>query len=124
MRRVFLTLLLSTAFVSVAAQTSSQQPVTSLDTKFQAGGKVRMNLTGGDYLVEPSSDNNIHIRWDMSEKEKLKKVRVTAEVHDKDAFIKTSGPHNVSFVIQIPERSGLNIRLLAGDLKVKQVLGD
>lgn len=83
-----------------------------------------MQLAGGDYQIEPSPDNKIHINWNMKETNKLKDVRVTADVHDKDAVIRTSGPHNVSFVIQVPSRSGLYVRLMAGDLEIKEISGD
>jgi DUF4097 and DUF4098 domain-containing protein YvlB len=109
---------------TIAAQTASQLPRTSLDTNFQSGGKIRMQLAGGDYKIEPSPDNKIHINWHMKETNKLKDVRVTADVRDKDAVIRTSGPHNVSFVIQVPSRSGLYVRLMAGDLKIKDISGD
>ena len=111
---------------SAGAQTSGARPSDSLVRSFAQNGKIRMELSAGDYNISGSKDPRIHIRWSVRDVDQLSRVHARADVRGADASIVTDGPSNNSlkFDIQVPERSDLYVRMTAGDIRIEDVRGN
>jgi len=85
-----------------------------------------MDLSAGEYHISGSTDNRIRLAWSVRDADQLPRVRARADVRDRDANITTDGPNNrgLKVTIQVPERSGLYVRLTAGDLRIEDIRGD
>lgn len=120
--------ILSTAFVAAPLCQTAQdaRPSGSLDRAFSHNGRIRMDLSAGDYRISGSPDNRIHLEWSVRDADQLPKVHARANVHDRDASIATDGPNNQGFkvVIQVPRQADLYVRLTAGDLRIDGVEGN
>ncbi len=129
MRVAFATAIVGAAIAaSPSAQSpSSARPSDSLERPFTQNGRIRMDLSAGEYQISGSTDRRIHIEWSVREADQLSKVHARADVHGSDASIATDGPsHNngVRFVIHVPERSDLYVRMTAGDIRIEDVRGN
>ena len=110
--------LLTLLAVGVAAQT----PPTSMERPFDAGGRITMDLSAGEYEITGSPDNRIRLDWDADDRDDVDN-RVT--VKGTEARVSTDGPTNHFRVrIQVPARSNLYVRLTAGELTIKGIEGD
>jgi hypothetical protein len=110
-----------------AAQSGNQPPrlSDSLERAFAPGGVIHMNLSAGDYRIMGGQENRIHVLWKVRKAEDLPRVRVQADVKGSAATIATDGVRNGFDVeMQVPARSGLRVRLTAGDLTVDGIEGN
>jgi hypothetical protein len=127
MRTVIVAALLGSALVAAPALLATQESraTDSLERAFAANGRIRMDLSAGEYRISGSSDNRIRLDWSVANADQLSRVKARAEVHGSDATITTDGPSNHFKVsIQVPTRSDLYVRLTAGDLSVQHVEGN
>ena len=127
MRGAILTAVLgATLTASPGAQTAGSRPSDSLARSFAQNGKIRMELSAGDYNISGSKDQRIHIRWSVRDADQLPRVRARADVRGADASIVTDGPSNngLRFDIQVPERSDLYVRMTAGDIRIEDIRGN
>jgi len=130
MRSALATVILGAAFaVSPLAQSpsTSTRPSGSLDRPFMPDGRIRMDLSAGDYEITGSKDRRIHIEWSVREEVQLARVHARADVRGSEASIATDGPSNntgLRFVIRVPDRSDLYVRLTAGDIRIEDVRGN
>jgi len=127
MRGAILTAMLGAMLVaSPGAQTAGSRPSDSLVRPFVHNGKIRMDLSAGDYVISGSTDQRIHIRWSVRDADQLSRVRARADVHGADASIVTDGPSNngLRFDIQVPNLSDLYVRMTAGDIRIEDVRGN
>jgi len=110
-----------------AGQSGSPQPrlSDSLERPFAPGGQIHMSLSAGDYRISGAKENRIQVLWKVRNAEDLPRVRVQADVKGTEAILATDGVRNGFEVeIQVPARSGLRVRLTAGDLTVDGVEGN
>jgi len=114
------------ALVAVTVSAQDSKTSTSLERPFVANGSVKMDLVAGDYLITGSPQDRVRIDWSVRDAEALPKVRVTADVRDRELRITTDGPSTkgLKFTIQVPSQSDLHVRLSAGDLKLEDVRGN
>lgn len=124
MKRLVLLLAIVLVAISPArAQLADHQG--STDRPFQAGGKVWMNLSAGDYNIRPASDTRIVVRWEARTSEDARRVRVAMRTEGAEAWIETDGPkNNVKVTIEVPARSDLHVRMSAGDLRIEGIEGN
>jgi hypothetical protein len=118
--------LLGTALVVAPALLATQERATdSLERAFTSNGRIKMDLSAGEYRISGSSDNRIRLDWSVRDTDQLSKVRARADVKGTDATITTDGPSNHFRVnIQVPTRTDLYVRLTAGDLRIQQIEGN
>jgi hypothetical protein len=97
----------------------------SLERPFSSGGRVRMDLSAGEYLVTGTADNSVRVEWNVRDPDDLWRVKARAEVRGGDATIETDGPdHNgLHAVVRVPARTDLDIKLSAGELRIEGVEG-
>ena len=119
MKPLIVRLLVLFAFFQLTLCLRAQSPV---DKDFAPNGKVEMTLESGNYEVQPSSDNKIHVRWN----EALKSVRVKVDVNGKSADVRVENtPHdNFHATIVIPAETSMRIRMTAGNITVSGIKGD
>ena len=55
----------ATLVASPGAETTGSRPSDSLVRPFSQNGKIRMELSAGEYIISGSKDERIHIRWSV-----------------------------------------------------------
>ena len=125
-------LLASVLALAVASGTAQ----TKLDVKdienhpftadFHSGGKLRMYLRSGDFKVVGGLDNKITVRITGRNADRASDVRVQLEGSNDSADLTVSGgPKNdLEVIIEVPKKTGLFVRMTAGNLELKHVVGD
>lgn len=84
-----------------------------------------MDLSAGDYSIEPGQDNRIVVRWDTRSSDSTTPVKVDIQVRGTAATITTSGPRdNFKVVIELPARADLRVGISAGNLKIRGISGN
>jgi hypothetical protein len=127
MRTFVIAAMLGTALATATASQSPEdgRPSNSLERPFPANGRIKMDLSAGDYRISGSPDARIRVQWSVRDPERLSKVKARIDVRDRDATISTDGPsNNFKVAIQVPGRSDLHVRLTAGDLTLEDVEGN
>src|SRR5689334_7009638 len=117
---------LGAAVVAAAAGAQEARTSDALERAFMSNGRVRMNLSAGDYRIVGGPSDKIRVEWSVRDAAKLSRVRIGAEVRGADAALSTDGPANSGFkvVVQVPPQADLYVRLTAGDLRVESVRGN
>jgi hypothetical protein len=127
MRTLINAALLGIALVSAPALQATQESRTSdsLERAFVANGRIRMDLSAGEYRISGSPDNRIRLDWKVRDSDQLWRVKTRVDVRGSDATVMTDGPSNhFSVNIQVPTRSDLYVRLTAGELRLERVEGN
>ena len=95
-------------------------------TDFASGGRLRMYLRSGDFHIVGNDDNKITVRVTGRSVYKADDVRVRLEGSERAAELTVSGgPKNdLEVTIEIPRKTGLFVRMTAGDLDFRNVVGD
>ena len=133
MQHVLIGLLGVLALRSLAsAQTSPAAPVSPTDTRtierpFAEGGRVHLQLASGDYTVRAGASDRVIVRWSAGDEARLKDLRelfVNVRVTGSTAVIVTDGKtRHVDFVIELPARSDVSLRMRAGELRLHGIEG-
>lgn len=130
MRTPFLlTTVLTLSVASVAAQTKldvkdiENHPFTA---DFNSGGKLRMYLRAGDFRIVGGSDNKITVRVTGRNAYRATDLRVQLEgSNDLASLTVSGGPKNdLEVTIEVPKKTGLFVRMPAGNLELRHVTGD
>jgi hypothetical protein len=130
MRTPFLlTTVLTLSVASGAAQTKldvkdiENHPFTA---DFNSGGKLRMYLRSGDFRIVGASDNKITVRITGGNAYRATDLRVQLEGSNNLANLTVSGgPKNdLEVTIEVPRKTGLFVRMPAGNLELRHVTGD
>jgi len=98
----------------------------SLVRSFVSNGRIRMNLSAGDYRIVGTPADRIRVEWSVRDAAQLPRVRVGADVRGGEAALSTDSPDNSRFkvVVQVPSQADLYVRLTAGDLRVENIRGN
>jgi hypothetical protein len=92
---------------------------------FQNGGRIEMQLSGGDYEIRSGTADKIVVTAETDAEYEGHKVHADITTVGQIAKIHTEGPHsNFHVVIEIPPQTNLRIRLSAGDMRVKGITGN
>jgi hypothetical protein len=100
--------------------TRTGTPLTA-EKPFAAGGRIEMQLDGGEYEVRPSKDNVVRIATDEHIGDASVEVIAdgsTARVEAKNA------PNHFKATIDVPATADLVIHLVAGELLVGAIAGN
>jgi hypothetical protein len=110
----------------VSSQSRTDRVSDSLERPFAAGGRVRMDLSAGEYEITGTSTNHVRIEWSVRNPERLWRVKTRAEVRGSAATIETDGPDNggLRAEIKVPLKTDLDIRLAAGEIRIAGVEGN
>ena len=128
MRIALATAILGTALITAPQAGTDQEgrAKESLERPFAQNGRIRMDLSAGDYHISGSPDNRIRLEWSLRDAAQLPRVKARADVRDHEATITTDGPSNkgLRVVIQVPRQADLYVRLTAGDLRIEGIQGN
>jgi hypothetical protein len=93
---------------------------------FHSGGKLRMYLRSGDFHIVGGSDNKITVRITGRNAYRASDMRVQLEGSNNAADLTVSGgPKNdLEVTIEVPKKTGLYVRMSAGNLELQHVTGD
>jgi hypothetical protein len=93
---------------------------------FNSGGKLRMYLRSGDFRIVGGADNKITVRITGRNTYRASDMRVQLEGSSNAADLTVSGgPKNeLEVTIEVPKKTGLYVRMPAGNLELHHVTGD
>src|SRR5437773_12187852 len=99
-----------------AQSTQDTRTSDSLERSFVSNGRIKMDLSAGDYSISGAPGDKIRIEWKVRSADQLPRVKVRADVRGADATIATESPSNSQFKvsIQVPQQADLYLRLTAG----------
>jgi hypothetical protein len=111
---------------TAAQSTPEGRTLDSLERSFVSSGRIKMDLSAGDYTITGAPTEKIRIEWKVRYADQLPRVKVRADVRGADATISTESPDNSQFkvVVQVPQQADLYLRLTAGDLRVESIRGN
>lgn len=96
----------------------------SLQEAFDAGGRIRMDLSAGRYVITGVPQNRIGLEWSVRRERELSRVRADVEIDEGEATVRLDGPsNNFRAAIAVPSRADLRIRQSAGDLTLTGIEG-
>ena len=99
----------------------------SIERPFAEGGRVRLDLSSAEYAVRAGGNDRIRVRWtpaDDAEVKDLQKLSVDVRVSGTQATVVTDGPaKHVRFIVEIPARSDVRLRMRAGDVTLEGIEG-
>ena len=127
MRTITVAALVGTALIAAPALQATQESRASdsLERPFVTNGRIRMDLSAGEYRISGSPDNRIRLDWRVRDADQLWRVKTRVDVRGSDATVMTDGPTNhFKVAIQVPTRSDVYIRLTAGELRLERVEGN
>jgi len=116
-------LVLGTCLVPSWGQEGEGGSTGSMVQDLAPGGRVKMDLSAGEYVIRGSSpDGKIHLRWKAEDDAR---VRIHMDAKGGDARIHTDGPRNHFRVeIDLPPRIDMKVRLSVGELSIKGIEGN
>jgi hypothetical protein len=90
---------------------------------FAPGGRIRMDLSAGDYTIKAGREDRIVVTWQTHEYGRAR-VSIGVDSAIKSATVVTDGPHNnFHVVIEVPPTADLRIDVSAGNVRVQGVTG-
>ena len=99
----------------------------TVERAFSPGGKVALQLASGDYTVRAGAGDRIVVRWTPDHHTRpndLHDLRVSVRVTGSTAIVATTGKTNhVDFVIELPARSDVHLRMRAGEITLQGIDG-
>jgi hypothetical protein len=95
-------------------------------TDFDSGGRLRMYLQSGSFHIIGGSDNKIIVRITGRNADYASEMRVQLDGSKNSADLTVSGgPKNdLEVTIEVPKKTGLFVRMPAGNLELHHVTGD
>jgi len=134
-RNVFSTsLIFAAALLALVAATGAAQSKIDVkdivdhpfSTDFASGSRLKMYLRSGDFHVEGTDQNKISVRVNGGNAWRAGDMRVQLDRSSDSAELNISGgpSHDLNVTIDIPSKTGLFIRMPAGNLEVHRVIGD
>ena len=102
-----------------------QKPEAQVQEKVAAGGLIRLHLSPGSYTIIGGDANTILISYTAGSPEELKrvKVKIRAATTAADVSVSDSPHNNFQATIEVPPRSDLRVRMVAGEIIIDGVEG-
>jgi len=122
MKTLFALLALSTAFLAAQDARIEEVDKSPVEAKFVAGGKVHMRLCPSGMEVIGRDDSVLRVSYPTGRGDV--KVRIDVSGDRADIHVTRCPHNNFQARIEIPKSSGLYVRMLAGQLDVRDVTGD
>ena len=92
------------------------------ERSFVSGGRIDMQLSGGNYVVCPAADN--HIRVTLSGNTGGARVELTTSGTHANLEVKDTPHNNFQATIEVPKAADLVIRLSGGQLVIAPITGN
>jgi hypothetical protein len=104
-----------------ATQTAAK-PTVMAEKPFASGGRIDVELDGGNYAVRPAADD--HIRVTFSGNVGTARAELTATGAQALVRIKDTPSNNFQATIEVPKIADLVVRLSAGNLEIAAIPGN
>jgi hypothetical protein len=86
---------------------------------------LAIELSSGDYQIVASESDSIAVMYQEDTPEQQSKVQVQIASGHGQNYLKIAGPKNkFHVVIEVPRKTDLRVRMVAGDLRVGEVEGN
>jgi hypothetical protein len=120
-RTIALALLVASGLIAGPAL-RAQNPPAPTEKPFVSGGRIDIQLSGGDYQIRAATDNRIRVSLTGNPGSTKVAVATTGSA----ATVKVSDtPHNnFSATIDVPKVSDLTVHLTGGDLTIAEITGN
>src|SRR5688572_27332377 len=115
------------AFLLLVSLTYGQATRTEdfVEKPFRQGGKIDLRLASGSYKIRAGISDRIYIHWLVNKPSDIEGIRVRVDTAESTADIRTDGPaRRADFVIEIPMRSDIFVRMRAGEIKITGLEGN
>jgi hypothetical protein len=118
----FVLLALSTVFVNAQDSRLEEVGKNPVEAKFVSGGQIRMDLCSGGIDLVGKDEAKLRVSYDPDRDDVKVRIRVSGDRAD----LRVSDcPHNnFRMTIEIPKSSALYVRMMAGELNVRDISGD
>ena len=122
MRSLLALILLSVAPVRAQEANVDEMGKSPVESKFVSGGRIRMELCSSGIEIVGTDKSAVRVSY-HPEREG---VRVRMQISGDRADLRLTGcsRHNFQARIEIPKTSALYVRMMAGQLDVREVSGD
>ena len=111
-------------FLSLAAEVAAGQKEGKLERPFAPGRHLWMDLSSADYTIQAGADDKVVVRWNTADPDS-NNIKVSLDARGSDAAIVTMGDSGHSrFVVDVPARTDVTMRLSAGDVRIQGISGD
>jgi hypothetical protein len=120
--RASIAILVAAGLCAAPGIPQAQNKASAADKPFVAGGKVDIELSGGDYTIRPAADN--HIRVTLGGSVGNTKVELTVKGTQANVVVTDTPRSNFQATIEVPATADIALRLAAGNLVVGGVTGN
>jgi hypothetical protein len=112
-------------FIALAVLAYPQSQVQdTLESGFASGGVIHLRLSYGDYLIQAGRDDRVVAYWKDNHGVDIRD-RAMLTVAATTATIRTDGAiRHGHFIVEVPSRSDIFLRLKAGDLQISGIEGN
>jgi hypothetical protein len=116
--------MITASILAVALLASAQAATDSASFDIRSDQDIRMDLSAGEYKIVGAADGKVRVSWSADDRHDAADVRVRFKNEGRYARLETDHTRDVRFVISVPSRSNLHIRLTAGELSVSGIEGN
>lgn len=116
-------------FLALTASLTWGQPQSSHERRYELrpdpDWPLNIELGSGDYQIVASESGSIAVVYEEGKPEDMQKVKVQIGSGHGQNQLKIAGPKpNFHVVIEVPRKTNLRVRMMAGDLRVGDVEGN
>ena len=95
-----------------------------LERPFAPGRHLWLDLSSGNYIVQPGADDKVAVRWDTTDPDS-RNIKVSLDVRGNDAAIVTTGESShFRITVEVPAQTDITSRLSAGDFRIQGISGN
>ncbi len=129
--RISVFLALSMCVLTGAAAAESEKQIeevgkTPVEMDFPSGGELRITLCPSGVVLKGTDQNRIRVSYEANNGNDSSRVRVRLRTSGNLGRIEVRRcPHNnFRITLEVPKKSGLYVRMLAGQLEIRGIRGD
>ena len=100
----------------------AQNTASATENRFASGGRIEMQLDGGNYEVRPAADDRIRVT--STGNTGSAKVELNTNGTRADVKVKNTPHNNFQATIEVPKAADLVIRLSGGNLTMATIAGN
>jgi hypothetical protein len=95
------------------------------EAHFPSDGELRMKVRSGEVAIFGGDDSKVLVRYEGRNAGNIKNVRVSLSTSGNRGVLEIQGgPKNeLRILIQVPRKTGIHVRVPAGDLKIEGITG-
>ena len=99
---------------------------TPVEMNFSSGGELQMVLCPSGAVLKGTDENKVRVTFyaDSSADSSHVRVRLRASGHSGRVEVRGCPHNNFRMTIEVPKKSGLYVRMLAGQLEIRGIQGD